>query len=299
MPADNLLGEYLQARRKLVRPADVGVADSGRRRVPGLRREELALLAGISADYYVRLEQGSNRHPSEQVLDALGHALGLADDAIAHLYRLARPAPRRRIARRPERVSPHLHPLLEAWAETPAYVLGRCWDVLAANALARALHPEYRRGVNLLRTIFLDPDAREFYLNWDRLAQGCVAALRDSSAADLDDPRLTDLVGELSLHSDAFRRLWGRHDVRAKTHLTKRLNHPVVGELELNFVSLSINGAPGQQLVVYHAEPHTTSAQALTLLSTLTSGTPTDVKASNSPPDQSPAEKDSAAQQTG
>jgi hypothetical protein len=171
--------------------------------------------------------------------------------------------------------------------------------VLAANPLAGALHPGYRRGVNLLRTIFLDPDAREFYLNWDRLTQGCAAALRASASADLDDPRLTDLVGELSLHSEAFRRLWGRHDVRGKTHLTKHLNHPVVGELELNFVSLSINGAPGQQLVVYHAEPHTPSAQALTLLSTLTSDTSTEVKASNSQPDQSPVEKHTAAQQPG
>lgn len=153
-------------------------------------------------------------------------------------------------------------------------MLGIHWDVLAANTLARALHPGYRPGVNLLRTIFLDPDSREFYLNWDRLTQGSVAALRAAAGSDPDHPRLTDLVGELSLHSETFRRLWGHHDVRGKTHLTKHLNHPLVGELELNFESFSINGAPGQQLVVYHAEPNTPSAEALTLLSTLAASEP-------------------------
>ena len=274
MEGENRIGRFLRARRELVRPEDVGLPDLGRRRVPGLRREELALLAGVSADYYVRLEQGRDQHPSEQVLDALARALRLDDDATAHLHELARPAPRRRRRSpvRHERVRPSLVALLDAWPGTPALVLGRCMDVLASNALAAALHPACATGGNMVRIVFLDPSSRDVYPDLEAIAADTVAALRAAVGPDLDDPALTDLVGELSLKSAEFRRLWARHDVRDKTHGTKRILHPQVGELELYYESLAVNGSDGQMLVAYHAEPESRSARALALLSSIVAG---------------------------
>jgi transcriptional regulator with XRE-family HTH domain len=270
MAEDNRIGQFLRARRERVRPEDVGLPDFGRRRVPGLRREELATLAGVSADYYVRLEQGRERHPSEQVIDALARALQLDDDATAHLHDLARPAPRRRrAAKRAERIRPELLRLMEAWPHTPAMVMGRHLDVLAANSLATALHGGFARGNNLVRTLFLDPAARERYPDWDVVARDTVAALRASVGPDLDDPHLTDLVGELSLKSERFRALWARHDVREKTHGTKRFVHPQVGELELHYETFAVAGSSGQVLSVYHAEPGSSTEQALALLSSI------------------------------
>jgi transcriptional regulator with XRE-family HTH domain len=271
--SDNRIGEFLRARRELVRPEDVGLPDLGRRRVPGLRREELATLAGVSSDYYVRLEQGRERHPSEQVLDALARVLQLDADAATHLHELARPAPRRRrSAGRAERVRPELQQLMDAWSHTPAFVMGRCMDLLAANSLAAALHDGFARGTNLVRLVFLDPDAREVYPDWDEVARDTVAVLRSSVGPDLDDPRLTDLVGELSLKSEEFRHLWARHEVRQKTHGVKRYSHPLVGELTLSYESFSVGGTPEQMLVVYRAEPGSASEQALALLSSIAAG---------------------------
>jgi transcriptional regulator with XRE-family HTH domain len=274
MEGENRIGRFLRARRELVRPEDVGLPDLGRRRVPGLRREELALLAGVSADYYVRLEQGRDQHPSEQVLDALARALRLDDDATAHLQELARPAPRRRrrSPARPERVRPSLAALLDSWTATPALVLGRRMDVLASNALAAALHPACATGGNMVRMVFLDPCSRDVYPDLEAIAADTVAALRAAVGPDLDDPALTDLVGELSLKSAEFRRLWARHDVRDKTHGTKRILHPQVGELELYYESFEVNGSDGQMLVAYHAEPESRSARALALLASLVAG---------------------------
>jgi transcriptional regulator with XRE-family HTH domain len=270
MADDNRIGQFLRARRERVRPEDVGLPDLGRRRVPGLRREELATLAGVSADYYVRLEQGRERHPSEQVIDALARALRLDEDATTHLHELARPAPRRRrAAKRTERVRPELLRLMEAWSHTPALITGRHVDVLAANSLATALHGGFVRGNNLVRSLFLDPAARERYPDWDEVARDMVAALRASVGPDLDDPHLTDLVGELSLKSERFRSLWARHDVREKTHGTKRFVHPMVGELELRYESFGVAGNPGQVLAVYHADPGSPTEQALALLSSM------------------------------
>jgi transcriptional regulator with XRE-family HTH domain len=196
MDAENSLGQFLRARRELLRPEDFGLPAQPRRRVPGLRREELALLAGVSADYYIRLEQGRDQHPSAQVLDALARALDLDDEATAHLHELARPVPRRqRAAARPERVNPDLQRLLDTWVHTPATVLGRRMDVLAHNALARALYQDFTTGTNLLRAIFLDPATQQFYADWDRVARDTVAALRASSGIDLDDPRPTHSSG--------------------------------------------------------------------------------------------------------
>jgi transcriptional regulator with XRE-family HTH domain len=268
MDSSNQLGEFLRARRELTRPDDFGLPDPGRRRVPGLRREEVALLAGMSADYYIRLEQGRDKHPSEQVIEALARVFTLDEEGVAHLRALARPATRsRRRPSQPERVSPRLERLLDAWTDTPALVLGRYLDVLANNQLAAALNHCSVKGANQLRVMFLDPGSRRLYSDWDTVAAETVASLRASAGTDLDDPRLTELIGELSLKSEDFRRLWARHDVGVKTAGTKRYHHPLVGELTLAYETFSVNGNPGQFLVVYHAEPGSPSDQALKLLS--------------------------------
>lgn len=275
MDSENRLGEFLRARRELTRPGDFGLPDPGRRRVPGLRREEVALLAGMSADYYIRLEQGRDKHPSEQVIEALARVFTLDDEGVAHLRELARPVTRRRRRpSQPERVSPQLERLLDAWGDTPALVFGRYLDVLANNRLAAALNHCSVKGQNQLRVMFLDPASHQIYSDWDTAAVDTVATLRASAGTDLDDPRLTELVGELSLKSEDFRRLWARHDVRVKTAGTKRYLHPMVGELTLAYESFSVNGSPGQHLVVYHAEPASPSEQALKLLSSASATVP-------------------------
>lgn len=264
----NLIGEYLRARRELIRPEDVGLRDNSHRRVPGLRRDELAMLAGISTEYYTRLEQGRDRHPSTQVLDAIARALGLDEDAAAHLHALGAPeAPRRR---RTERVRPGVRLLLDAWHNTPAYVQGPFQDVLAANPLAVAVSPIFTPGSNILRAVLLDPAVQESLPGWQNRVGSLVAALRVMVGPDVDDPRLTDLVGELSVRSDMFRRLWSRHD--AKPHASggiHRIRHPIVGDLDLQYEKFAVTGAEGQLLVVYHALPGSPSADALALLGSL------------------------------
>ncbi|MDP9842994.1 helix-turn-helix domain-containing protein [Streptosporangium lutulentum] len=263
----NLIGEYLRARRELIRPEDVGLPDNGHRRVPGLRRDELAMLAGVSTEYYTRLEQGRDRRPSPQVLDAIARALGLDEDATAHLRALGTPqGPRRR----PARVRPGVQALLDAWHNTPAYVQGPFQDVLAANRLAVALSPVFTPGGNVLRSVLLDPAAQESLPGWQNRVGSLVAALRAMAGPDVDDPRLTDLVGELSVKSDLFRRLWSRHD--AKPHPgggVHHLHNPIVGDIELRYEKFAVTGADGQLLVVYRAEPGSPSADALALLGSL------------------------------
>ncbi|MEW2560209.1 helix-turn-helix transcriptional regulator [Streptomyces griseorubiginosus] len=268
MDSDNPLGLFLRARRALVRPEEAGLPAGSRRRVAGLRREEVAVLAGVSTDYYVRLEQGRERSPSAQVVDALARALGLEEDAVDHLHRLARPVGTR--ARpQPEAVSPALLRMMEGWHRTPALVLGRCLTVLAHNHLGGALFAGHAHSGDLLRLVFLDPDAREFYPDWDAVAMNSVAALRACAGTAREDPRMIATVGELSLRSEEFRRLWARHDIRRKTRESKRFRHPLVGELTLDYESLTVNSAPDQQLVVYQAEPGSPSEQALALLGSL------------------------------
>ncbi|WP_326690179.1 helix-turn-helix transcriptional regulator [Streptomyces sp. NBC_01795] len=272
---ENLLGQFLRARRELLRPEDLGMPAGPRRRVAGLRREEVAQLAGVSADYYVRLEQGRERTPSAQVVDALAQALELEEEAVAHLHRLARPAPRgRRTPVRQERVSPSLLRMMAAWSHTPAVVLDGCLTVLASNILGEALFDGHTYSGDLVRLVFLDPDARDFYPDWDRVALNTVGGLRAAVGTDYDDPRLIEVVGELSIKSETFRRLWARHDIRQKTHETKRFRHPLVGELTLDYESLTVNGAPGQQLIVYQAAPDSPSEEALSLLGSLTADAP-------------------------
>jgi transcriptional regulator with XRE-family HTH domain len=274
VPHDNPIGEYLRARRELIRPQDVGLPDLGsRRRVPGLRREEVALLAGVSADYYVRLEQGRDQHPSEQVLEALARALQLDADATAHLRGLASPPSRRRRRNtRPEQPPVAILQLIESLSETPAYVLGRYMDLLGVNTLATALAPYHVVGANLVRAAFLDPRVPELYDDWERRTEHTVAALRAQVGPDADDPRLHELVGELSVRSERFRQLWARHDVHPKGAGRVRVNHPQVGPLELSYQGLPIPDTDRQMLVIYHAEAGSRSAQGLALLASAAAG---------------------------
>ncbi|WP_370947033.1 helix-turn-helix domain-containing protein [Amycolatopsis sp. cg5] len=268
----NLIGQFLRARRELVDPEELGLEAGPRRRVPGLRREEVALLAGVSTDYYVRLEQGREKNPSAQVVDALARALRLDDDAITYLHDLAHPsAPRRKRTEQRERVSRHLVQLMDAWPRTPAVVLGRCLTVLAGNQLGRALFSGHPHSDDLVRLVFLDPSAREFYPDWERVALNTVGGLRAAAGLDPDDPLVIRTVGELSVKSPEFRKLWARHDIRQKTTETKRFHHRLVGDLVLHYESLTVNSAPGQQLVVYQADPGSRSEEALALLGSLTS----------------------------
>jgi transcriptional regulator with XRE-family HTH domain len=238
--------------------------------VPGLRREELALLAGISADYYLRLEQGRDRHPSAQVLDALARALRLDEDATAHLHRLAVPDRRRRSpARRPERVPQGIRQLIATWPHTPAFVQGRLLDVLAANPLAQALSPLFTPGINMLRALFLDPASGAPHGRWEASTEGSVAALRALVGPDVDDPALIELVGELSVRSERFRQLWARHDVRPKRSGISTIMNPQVGELELRHEKLPLPATDRQILVIYHAEPGSPTAERLALLASL------------------------------
>jgi transcriptional regulator with XRE-family HTH domain len=269
MQSANALGEYLRARRELVSPESAGIPHIGRRRVPGLRRDELSLLAGVSTDYYVRLEQGRDRNPSTQVLDALARALQLDEQATAHLQALAGSERRaRRSGQMPERVALSIQQLIAGWQDTPAFVQGRRLDVLAANAAAAALSPLFTPGVNLLRATFLDRAVRDLYGDqWESLVQSTIAAVRALVGPDIDDPLLDELVGELSVRSDHFRALWARHDVRARTSSEIRcLQHERVGELELHYENLLIAGSEGQTLIIYHADPGSDTARALELL---------------------------------
>jgi transcriptional regulator with XRE-family HTH domain len=267
------LGQFLRSRRARVRPEQVGLPDRGRRRVPGLRREELAQLAGVSADYYVRLEQGRGGHPSDSVLDAIARALGLDDAERAHLDDLARPARRRRRAARSERVRPELQVLVDALDRVPAFVLGRRMDVLAWNRLAAALivdfgslAPEQR---NMPRLVFLDEGMRGLHGDWETGARDAVAYLQLMAGRHPDDAGLAELIGELSMKSEDFRRWWARHDVRDKTHGVKRLEHPIVGTLTLFYETLALRGEPDQVLVTYVAEPGSESEAALGLLDSM------------------------------
>ncbi|MEV7419965.1 helix-turn-helix transcriptional regulator [Streptomyces sp. NPDC089919] len=260
------LGDFLRARRARLTPADVGLASYGRRRVPGLRREEVAVLAGMNADYYARLEQGRERGPSPQVLDAIGAALRLDPDALSHLYRLAGGGPERGRPRPQESVAPLLRRLLDGYRHTPAFVLNPALDLLAANASAEALFAPFEAADNLARMAFLDPTARTFHVHWERTAGAVVAALRRSAGLDPHYPRLRAVVAELRGASEEFAGLWAAHTVAGKTRDLKEFVHPEVGPLVLAYESFDVCGAPGQQLVVYHAEPGSLSDRSLALL---------------------------------
>ncbi|WP_029901709.1 helix-turn-helix transcriptional regulator [Nocardia brasiliensis] len=263
------LGAFLRARRAQRAPEDAGVLYSGRRKVTGLRREEVAVLAGVNADYYARLEQGRETHPSPQVLDALCRALDLGPDAREHLFRLAGTTPDDTPAQVAQTVSPDLRQLMDNSPHTPAFVLNHILDVLATNALADALFSPFRAVDNLARMTFLDPAGRRFYTRWDWTAQATVANLRVAVGRTPHDPGLRRLVTELDENSPHFRTLWETHQVRGKTREPKHLMHPDVGPLTLTYQAFDVRSAPGQQLIIYQAEPATPSAHALTLLGSL------------------------------
>lgn len=266
------LSEFLRSRRARLTPEDVGLPRFGRhRRVPGLRREELAQLAGVSVAYYTRLEQGNGRNVSAEVLDAIARALRLTDAEHAHLTHLARPKQhKKKPAARPQQVRPSLRQLLDVLEGVPAYVAGRRSEILAWNRMAAAvlgdwgeLPPAER---NWARLVFLSPGYRELFVEWESKAADVVGYLRMDAGCHPDDPKLSALVGELSVKSEEFRRLWAAHDVKEKSHGVKRLQHPLVGELTLSYETLKLPDDPDQSLITYHAEPGSPSAEALQLL---------------------------------
>lgn len=272
MESGKPLADFLRARRDLVRPEDVGLPGGTRRRVPGLRREEVALLAGISNEYYLRLEQGRDQHPSEQVVEAIASALQLDDEARSHAIELSRvrPTVKKRAAKKTEPVPDGVRMLLST-INAPAFVMNGYRDILAVNRLATALDPTLIEGANRLISLFTDADARRHHPDWEDNTASVVAQLRADIGADEDDPRFQAIVGELSLKSDRFRRLWARHDVRGAGSATAIIRNPLVGDLFLRREKFAVLGTTSLVLVIYHAEPDTPSADALTLLATLSS----------------------------
>ncbi|MFF4896171.1 helix-turn-helix transcriptional regulator [Streptomyces sp. NPDC001068] len=286
---------FLRSRREKITPEQAGLPVYGRRRVPGLRRGEVAALAGVSVEYYTRLERGSLRGVSDSVLDALAHALRLDDTERAYLYDLARaagPAPaartRQRTARQTVRAS--VLRIVEGMPALPAYVMNNRLDTLAANELGRALYaPMYDdpacRG-NVARFAFLNSGAGRFYRDWEPMARFAVGALRVEAARDPYDRELTDLIGELSTRSDPFRVMWASHDVHVFRQSTKRLTHPVVGDLELDQETMALADESGLSVVVYSARRDTPAEDALTLLAnwSATTGRDREADAAGNPP---------------
>lgn len=267
MDAD--LGDFLRSRRARIQPEDVGLQAYGRRRVPGLRREEVAQLAGVSVDYYIRLEQGRGPSVSDAVLDAIARVLRLDETEHTYLHTVARPKSRASAPASSQRVRPGLRLVLDSLTAAPAFVLGRRMDVLAWNALGDAVVGFSRMPVaerNMPRQVFLEPAARKLYPDWAAVAAETVAYLRLDAGLHPDDKRLATLVGELSLKSDDFRRLWADHQVKSKTYGVKRIDHPVAGELVLPYETLGAAGDPGQCLVVYTPEPGSETAERVALL---------------------------------
>ncbi|MFD5516395.1 MULTISPECIES: helix-turn-helix domain-containing protein [unclassified Streptomyces] len=266
------LSEFLRSRRARLKPEDVGMPDFGRhRRVPGLRREELAQLAGVSVAYYTRLEQGNGRNVSAEVLDSIARALRLTDAEHNHLTHLAKPKQhKKRQAARPQQVRGSLRQLLDTIDGVPAYITGRRSDVLVWNRMAAAVFGDWSelppQERNWARMVFLRPEYRELFVEWEQKAIDIVCLLRMDAGCHPDDPRLAALVGELSVKSEDFRRLWATHDVKEKSHGVKLLRHPLVGDLALQFESFRLIGDSELALVTYHAEPGSGSAEALRLL---------------------------------
>ncbi|MFI5488541.1 helix-turn-helix transcriptional regulator [Micromonospora echinaurantiaca] len=267
------LGDFLRKCRADTTPEAAGIpgyAGQGGRRVRGLRREEVAQLAGVSVDYYTRLEQGRHTSPSEAVLDALGRVFRLDAAARAHLADLARP-PRRRAEQAPaQRVRPAMHQMIASLVDHPAFIVGRRTDVLASNTLARALLTDWTRlpprHRNYIRWIFLDPAAREAFLDWPTVAAEAVGTLRLYAGRFPDDPRLTELVGELTIKSPEFRTWWNGHQVHERTHGTKHMTHPAVGPITIRYEALALPGDEEQTLFIYTTDPGSPSHDNLRLL---------------------------------
>ncbi|MBB4930588.1 hypothetical protein F4561_001408 [Lipingzhangella halophila] len=266
--------EFLSSRRARITPAQAGLpAYGGKRRVKGLRREEVAMLAGVSIDYYVRMERGNLSGASEEVLDSLVSALQLDEAERDHLFALARAAgPQRRRPRKspPTSVRPAVQQVLDAITDAPAWVRNGRHDIVAMNRLARALYSpvlaDPRRPANTTRFVYLDPAAREFFVDWERIANDAAAMLRLEAGRNPHDRALIDLVGELSTQSEIFRQRWASHDVQFHRSGQKRLRHPVVGQLDLNFESMQLPSEPGLVLNVYTAPVDSPTADGLKML---------------------------------
>jgi transcriptional regulator with XRE-family HTH domain len=267
----NALGDYLRARRGQVRPEDVGLIAGARRRVRGLRREELATLAGISSEYYLRLEQGRDQNPSAQVLDAIARALQLDIKGTEYLHQLASPPGARREQLDLETTADGTDELIDQFS-MPAIVVSRCQDVLAANPIARALSPGFTPGTNFLRWRLFEPAAREFFVDWDEVTDVAVSGLREAAGSDPDDPRLRALVDELSRTSARFRELWARAEVGYRPGVI-HMRHPDVGDLYLHRNRFNIPHSGGQHMLTYRAEPGSESASALEALRSLSAMT--------------------------
>src|SRR5947208_12403227 len=273
MGSPNEIRQFLTSRRARISPEQAGLGAYGRRRrVSGLRREEVALLAGISVEYYIQLERGKVRGVSEDVLAAVARALHLDDVERRHLFdlvRAAKMAPRRR-SEAPQRVRPGVQRVLDTITDSAAFVRNRRLDILSANRLGYALYSEAfanpERPVNLARFVFLDKRARGFYADWDGIADAGVGSLRAEAGRDPYDRDLADLVGELSLRSDDFRVRWAAHDVRQYRTGTQPFRHPLVGDLTLNYEALELTADIGQTLIVYTAEPDSPSQAAINRL---------------------------------
>jgi transcriptional regulator with XRE-family HTH domain len=266
--------DFLSTRRARITPEQAGLpAYGGNRLVKGLRREEVAMLAGVSVDYYVRMERGSLAGASESVLNSLADALRLDDVERTHLYALARGSgvhgnQRKRTA--PASVRPVIQQVLDAMTDAPAWVRNGRHDIVAMNQLARALYSpvlaDPRRPANTTRFVYLDPSAADFFVDYDRIANDAAAMLRLEAGKNPHDKALIELVGELSTRSELFRGRWASHDVQFHRSGRKRLRHPVVGQLDLDFESMELPSSPGLQLNVYTAAAGTPTADALTLL---------------------------------
>jgi len=266
--------EFLSFRRARLAPEQAGLpAYGGNRRVKGLRREEVAMLAGVSVDYYVRMERGNLAGASDSVLEALAGALQLDEAERDHLFDLARkadavPASRRRPAA--QRVRPAIQQVLDAISDAPAWVRNGRFDLLAANRLARALYApmlaDPRRPANTARFVYLDPASKQFFVDWERAADDIAAILRSEAGRNPHDKALTQLIGELSTRSEVFRTRWAAHNVRFHRSGLKKMHHPVVGDLNLNFEAMEFPSDPGLTLLVYTAVPGTPTADALKLL---------------------------------
>jgi transcriptional regulator with XRE-family HTH domain len=271
--AQSEIRDFLTSRRARITPEEVGLPTYGTRRVPGLRREEVATLAGVSVDYYNRMERGNLSGASESVLDALAGALRLDEAERAHLYDLARASqPSARSHRRsPKRnIRPSVQWMLDSMTGAAAFAYNARLDAVASNQLGRAFYSHLFEGArhpaNFARFVFFDPRAREFYADWERAARDSVAILRSAAGRDPFDRDLSDLVGELSTRSDEFRGHWATHNVRLHNQGEKRFNHPVVGELELSYNRFELPADPGLAIVAYTAEPGSKSAEAFSLL---------------------------------
>ena len=268
MDSNAELREFLRTRRARLHPEAVGLSSyGGRRRVPGLRREELAQLAGVSFDYYVRLEQGRSLNASDSVLDAISAALRLSPTERAHLFDLARPRGAGPETHETAGVRPGLRRLIETITDTPAFLLDRRFDVVAWNDLAAALIVDWstlpRPDRNLPRFLFLDERARSVYADWSGAARDSVATLRMAAGRNANDPALNALIGELSVKSREFGRLWARHDVKERSHGVKRFRHAIAGEITVSYEALHLPADPGMTLMIYTVEAGSPSAAAM------------------------------------